>query len=204
MNDQNNQSDSVKDTQKKQDEGNATDTTQAATKVQASIDEDNLLESATGDLKGLASALEEAKAKAEENWNTYLRARADMENVRRRAQIDVENAHKYGIERFAREMLSVIDSLEHGLQVADSVKDTVYHEGMELTQKLCMDTFEKFGIKRIEPAIGETFDPLRHEAISAQVSTEIDPNKVMIVAQRGFMLHDRVLRPARVIVSRKE
>lgn len=164
--------------------------------------DDNLLESASVDLKALAKNLEEAQKKSEENWNLYLRSRADMENVRRRAEIDVENAHKYSIERFAKEMLSVVDSLEHGLQVADSVKDTAYHEGMELTLKLCLDTFDKFGIKKIEP-LGETFDPLRHEAISTQINHEVPPNKVLVVAQRGFMLHDRVLRPARVIVSRK-
>lgn len=169
-------------------------------------EEEHLLEddSHNKDLLGLAKELEAAKAKAEENLNAYLRVRADIENIQRRAAIDVENTRKYGIERFAREMLVVVDSLEQGLQVADSAKDTAYHEGMALTLKLCLDIFDKFGIKRIDPAMGDAFDPLRHEAISAQVRDDMEPNKILVVAQKGFILQDRVLRPARVIVTRKE
>lgn len=145
----------------------------------------------------------ELQNKVDENWNLYLRARADIENVRQRAQKDVENAHKYGNERFARELLAVIDSLEHGLQVADSVKDQAYHAGMELTLKLCLDIFDKFGIKCINP-INEPFDPSKMEAISMQVNPEMEPNQVLLVAQKGFILNDRILRPARVIVSKRE
>lgn len=172
-------------------------------KMTQSVEDEALLEDATLDVKGLAKALEESKEKAAENWNTYLRARADMDNIQRRAQLDVEKAHKYGVERFAKDMLAVMDCLEQGLQVADSVKDTAYHEGMELTLKLFLDIFDRYGIKQIDP-IGESFDPLRHEAISAQMNNDVESNKVLVVAQKGFVLHDRVLRPARVIVSRKE
>lgn len=165
--------------------------------------EDQKKDKGTDSKAGPDAALEEAKNKAEENWNLYLRTRADIENIRRRAQIDVENAHKYSIERFAKEMLAVIDSLEQGLQVADSVKDEAYHQGMELTLKLCLDTFEKFNILAINP-VGEPFDPTKHEALSAQVSNDMEPNRVISVIQKGFILNDRVLRPARVIVSRRE
>lgn len=144
---------------------------------------------------------EDSKTKAEENWNLFLRTRADMDNLRRRSDLDIENARKYGIERFAKELLAVIDSLEQGLAVAESEHDTAYRQGVELTLKLCLDIFEKFGVIAISP-LGETFDPSRHEAILMQDNDEVEPNKVLAVAQKGFMLQDRLLRPARVIVSR--
>jgi molecular chaperone GrpE len=150
---------------------------------------------------GLEQALNDAKMKVEENWNLFLRARADLDNYRRRAEIDIENARKYSLERFARELLAVVDSLEHGLAVAESEHDSAYREGMALTKKLLLDIFEKFGIAQIDP-LGEVFDPIKHEAISMQASNEVEPNRVLVVAQKGFMLHDRVLRPARVVVSR--
>lgn len=150
----------------------------------------------------LAKVLEETKNKAEENWNLFLRTRADMDNIRRRADIDVENAKKYGVERFARELLAVIDSLEHGLSVAETVHDSVYREGMNLTLKLFLDILEKFGVYRITPSKGEALDPSKHEAISMQSTNELEPNKVLMLAQAGFTLHDRVLRPARVVVSK--
>lgn len=151
----------------------------------------------------LKKALEEAQTKSEENWNLFLRTRADMDNLRRRAELDLDNARKYGVERFAREMLSVIDSLEHGLAIAESEHDAAYRAGMALTLKLCLDIFEKFGIVEINP-LGENFDPNKHEAISMQVNSEVEPNKILIVAQKGFILNERVLRPARVIVSKAE
>lgn len=167
----------------------ATDTANAANAVRTDVAE-------------LQKALEEAKSKSEENWNLFVRTRADMDNYRRRSELDVENARKYGIERFARELIAVVDSLEHGLAVAESEHDTVYREGMLLTLKLCLDIFEKFGITRIDPALSETFDPNKHEAISIQATKDVEPNKIMVVAQKGFMLQDRVLRPARVVVSK--
>jgi molecular chaperone GrpE len=126
-----------------------------------------------------------------------------MENVRRRAQLDVESARNYSIERFAKEMLGVIDSLEHGLQVAESAHDNAYREGMALTLKLCLDIFEKFGIVCINPE-GQPFDHHKHEALTTQVNNDVPPNTVLLVAQKGFLLKDRVLRPARVVVSKNE
>lgn len=151
----------------------------------------------------MAKALKEAQNKVKENWDLYLGTRADIENTRRRAKIDVENAHKYAIERFSKDMLAVVDSLEQGLQVADSVKDEAYHQGLELTLKICFDIFEKYGIKVINP-VGAAFDPTKHEVLTTQVSAELEPNRVVSVIQKGFILNDRVLRPARVIVSKKE
>lgn len=147
-------------------------------------------------------ALDAAKQKAEENWNLFLRTRADMDNLRRRAEMDVDNARKYGIERFARELIAVVDSLEHGVIVAESAGDVAYREGMALTLKLFLDIFEKFGITRIQPAVGELFDPNKHEAISLQENSDAKPNTILVMAQPGFLLQDRVLRPARVVVTK--
>lgn len=145
--------------------------------------------------------LDEAKQKAEDNWNLFLRTRADMDNIRRRAQLDLESSRKYSVEKFARELLGVVDSLEHGLSVAEKAGDVAYKEGMALTIKLLLDTFDKFDIKRIYP-LSETFDPSKHEAISMLENAEVAPNTILVVAQPGFILHDRVLRPARVVVAK--
>ncbi len=148
--------------------------------------------------------LEEARKKAAENWDLFLRTRADADNIRRRAVIDVENAHKYGIEKFAREILDVVDSIDHGLTASSADTDSkALKEGMVLTYKLLIDTLDKFGIKQLNPQ-GEMFDPLRHEAMSAQVNKDLEPNTVLMVVQKGFTLHDRLLRAAKVIVSKTE
>ena len=160
------------------------------------------LDQAKADIDAQVKALEESKTKAEENWNLFLRARADMENVRKRAQLDIENARKYSTEPFAREIINVVDSLEQGLSIAESANDSAYRQGMALTLKLCLDIFEKFGITQIKVEEGGNFDPNRHEAISMQESRDYEANKILVIAQKGYMLYDRVLRPARVIVSK--
>lgn len=153
--------------------------------------------------QSLKEELEESRRKAAENWDLFLRARADADNIRRRAMLDVENAHKYGIEKFAKEILLVVDSLDHGLSATTEGGEKGLREGLELTYKLLLDTLEKFGIKQINP-MGETFDPMLHEALSSQVNPDVEPNKILVVIQKGFTLHERMLRPARVIVSRTE
>lgn len=150
----------------------------------------------------LADLLEEARRKAAENWDLFLRTRADADNIRRRATIDVENAHKYGVERFARELLAVVDSLDHGLASVGADANAL-KEGMELTYKLLLDILTKFGIQVINP-LNEPFDPTKHEALTAQAKNDVNPNTVLTVVQKGFTLQDRVLRPARVIVSKVE
>ncbi len=145
---------------------------------------------------------EEAKKKIEETKDLYLRTKADMENVRRRAQIDLDNAYKYSVEKFAKELVGVVDSLEHGIGIANTEHDNAMREGMTLTLKLLLDIFEKFGIKGIEPVIGDDFNPKIHEALSMQFSTDVSPNKIMLVAQKGFTLQERLLRPARVIIAK--
>ncbi len=147
--------------------------------------------------------LEDARARADEHWNELLRSRADMENLRRRAERDVENAHKFALEKFSQELLPVVDSLELGIAAVNGDGDELQKllEGMELTLKMLLSTLEKFGIKQLVP-VGEKFDPERHQAMSMQESAEHEPNTVMAVMQKGYVLNDRLVRPAMVVVAK--
>ncbi|WP_018234071.1 nucleotide exchange factor GrpE [Thioalkalivibrio thiocyanodenitrificans] len=146
--------------------------------------------------------LEEARAKAEENWDKLLRVQAEMENLRKRTARDLENARKYALEKFAGELLAVRDSLEMGLDAARGETDVEkIREGTELTLKMLAQVMEKFGVEPVDPQ-GERFDPDRHQAMSMQENAELEPNTVMTVMQKGYLLNDRLLRPAMVIVSK--
>ena len=143
----------------------------------------------------LATALAEAE-KLREDW---LRAKAETENVRRRATEDVAKAHRFGVEGFAGALLAVKDSLDAALVVENSSIES-FKEGVEITARQLDGVFEKFAIKAINP-VGEKFDPHRHQAIS-QVDSDQEPNTVVAVLQKGYLLHDRVLRPALVTVAK--
>ncbi|HRD69981.1 MAG TPA: nucleotide exchange factor GrpE [Legionella sp.] len=149
-------------------------------------------------------ALEEqltlAEQKAHENWEKSVRAVAELDNVRRRMEREVANAHKYGMEKLVSALLPVIDSLEQALQMA---KDASMQEGLKLTMKLFTDVMQKFDVEQIDP-VGATFDPQQHEAMSIQESPGTPPNTVTAVFQKGYKLNDRVIRPARVIVSKNK
>lgn len=152
----------------------------------------------------LARLLEEAHAKAEENWEKVVRVQAELENSQRRAQRDVENAHKFGLEKFAQELLPVKDSLEMGLAAAEGSDHEVadkLREGTELTLKMFTSAMEKFGIKEVDPQ-GEPFNPDWHQAMTMQESAEHEPNTVIAVMQKGYILNERLLRPAMVVVSK--
>lgn len=137
--------------------------------------------------------------KAAEHHDAWLRAKAESENVRRRAQEDIAKAHKFAVERFAGELLAVKDSLEAALA---SEKQTVedLRAGVELTQKQLVSAFEKSGLKEINP-VGEKFDPHRHQAIG-MVDSEQEANTVVSVLQKGYLIAERVLRPALVMVAK--
>ena len=146
--------------------------------------------------------LNEATKKAEENWERFVRAQAEMENVRRRAEKDLQNAHKFALERFSKELLAVVDSLELGLQAAsaaDANADGV-REGMELTLKQLGAALERFDVKPVDP-LGERFNPEFHQAMAAEPTGDAEPNTVIRVFQKGYLLHDRLLRPALVVVA---
>lgn len=157
------------------------------------------------DAVDLESALEEARAKANENWERFLRATAEQDNIRKRAERDVEHARKFAVERFAKDLIEVLDSLDLGLKSADQADavetaELAVIEGVKLTRKVFVDTLGKHGVQVIE-AQGETFDPGRHEAMSAVPSADHPPNTIIEVIQRGYLLNERVLRPAMVIVA---
>jgi molecular chaperone GrpE len=146
-------------------------------------------------------AVAAAEARAEEQRNLYMRALAEFDNFRKRSQRDVEQAHKYGLERFAQDLLAVADSLEAGIALAASGGDRSLVEGQQATLRLLQSALHKHGIREIDPA-GARFDPEQHEAIAVQDSETVEPDRVVQVVQKGYQLHGRLLRPARVIVAR--
>ena len=153
----------------------------------------------------LRADLEQARAEAGENLDRFLRAKAEAENIRRRAETDVMAAHKYGLERFAAEIITVRDSLDlaRNLELPHDSSPAVQkmHEGLDLTLKLMDSIFQKFGITLLDPK-GLKFDPERHQAISMVDSVEMPPNHVVNVVQKGYLLNERLLRPAMVVVAR--
>ena len=150
-------------------------------------------------LADLESKLSVALAEAEKLREDWLRAKAEAENVRRRAAEDVAKAHRFGVEGFAGALLAVKDSLDAAITVENTSIES-FKEGVEITARQLEAVFEKFAIRAINP-MGEKFDPHRHQAIS-QVDSDQPANTVVAVLQRGYLLHDRVLRPALVIVSK--
>ena len=147
----------------------------------------------------LEEMIRAAELKAEEHHDAWLRAKAETENVRRRAQDDISKAHKFAIEKFAGELLAVKDSLEAAL-AAENPSTESLKAGSELTLKQLVAAFEKSGLKEINPA-GEKFDPNFHQAIS-MIESEQEPNTVVTVLQKGYLIAERVLRPALVIVAK--
>ncbi|WP_127476758.1 nucleotide exchange factor GrpE [Sulfurivermis fontis] len=159
-------------------------------------------EQAAPDAQELQLQLEDARSKADEHWNQVLRLQAELENNRRRAERDVENAHKYALDRFTQDLLPVRDSLELALAAIgpDSALDRL-REGTELTLKMLTQAMEKYGIREVNP-VGQPFNPEQHQAMSMQESTEVAPNCVLAVMQKGYTLNDRLVRPALVVVAK--
>jgi len=148
-------------------------------------------------LEGLLNASE---IKAQENWDKLLRAMAELDNVKRRAERDVAAAHKYALDRFAEDLIPVLDSLEQATLSASDESHKAMREGLELTMSMFTKVLEKFGIVVLNP-VGEVFDPNNHEAMMMQPSSDVKPNTVLTVIQKGYRLNDRIIRPARVVVS---
>jgi molecular chaperone GrpE len=146
------------------------------------------------------NALEEARAEAAAMKDAWLRARAEVENVRRQGQLDVARAHKYAIEKFADDLLAVKDALEQTLAAEQSVSPETLKAGSDLTLKALNAAFGRAQIREIDPA-GQKFDPHQHQAMQA-VESDLPPNTVVTVFQKGYLLNDRVLRPALVTVSK--
>ncbi|WP_455379905.1 nucleotide exchange factor GrpE [Acidihalobacter prosperus] len=146
--------------------------------------------------------LQEMEEKAKDHWDQFVRAQAELDNLRKRTERDLANAHKYALEKFANELLPVKDSLEMGLNAAEGGEgEANIREGVELTLRMFNKVLTKFGIEEVDPA-GERFDPERHQAMTMQPSDEHPPNTVLEVMQKGYVLNDRLLRPAMVVVSK--
>ncbi|MCH7671119.1 MAG: nucleotide exchange factor GrpE [Proteobacteria bacterium] len=202
-----------------------TEVTEATEATEATEDSEELLgaddsppvDSAFGEITSeqAVEKLEQFELASENAKDDLLRVQAEMQNLRRRTQQDVEKAHKYGQEKFAIELLGVVDNLERAL-AADGANDEsdegastvnegekikAIYEGVELTLKSFADCFSKFSIEVVEPH-GEPFDPELHQAMSIQENAEVEPNTVIAVMQKGYTLHGRVIRPAMVIVAK--
>jgi len=148
-----------------------------------------------------ADALAAAEAKAQENWNSYMRAVAELDNFRKRTERELDNARKFAIERFAQELVTVGDALEAGISAGAANPGPALLEGAQATLRQLYRAFDKAGIKIIDPA-GQPFDPNWHEAMAVQESREHPANTVLAVIQKGYSLNGRLLRPARVIVNK--
>lgn len=166
---------------------------------EAKANEDKTLEPATESMPSLEQLLKKAELDAEEHHDAWLRAKADAENIRKRAQIDIASAHKYAVENFSTELLAVMDSLEAALAVENATVEN-FKSGMELTLRQLTAAFEKFNIKVINPE-GAKFDPHLHQAMCT-VNSDLASNTVVQVMQKGYVLNDRVIRPALVSVSK--
>ncbi|VAW69947.1 Heat shock protein GrpE [hydrothermal vent metagenome] len=151
----------------------------------------------------LMDKLELAERKATENWDQLLRTKAEMDNIRRRTQKDLENAHKFALEKFISELLAVKDSLELGIDAASQEGARVESllEGSQMTLSMLSGVFEKFNVLELNPQ-GEKFNPDHHQAMTMQPSAEHEPNTVITVMQKGYLLNDRLVRPAMVMVSK--
>ncbi len=161
----------------------------------------NPLEAAEARIAELESYISEADAREKD---IQLRAQAEIQNIRRRAEQDVEKAHKFALEKFSKELLTVVDNLERGLAALDNAvtdeKTQALVDGVEMTHKEFISTLAKFGVEAVG-AVGEAFNPELHQAISMQPAEGIDANHISTVLQKGYTLQGRVLRPAMVIVA---
>ncbi len=150
-------------------------------------------------MPSMEEMLKQAELLAQEHHDAWLRAKADSDNTRKRAQVDIGNAHKYAVENFSSELLTVKDSLEAALNIENTTLENL-KSGVELTLKQLISVFEKFNIAEVNP-MGEKFDPHQHQAMS-MVEADVAPNTVIGVMQKGYKLNDRILRPALVMVAK--
>lgn len=189
----------------------AEQTATAADELQDLEQNEGAAESGAGSVSNQDISLEQALEKlaqaelaAEKAQDDLLRVQAEMQNLRRRTEQDIEKAHKYGQEKFSSELLSVMDNLERALDAASEHENEAVkaiYDGVDLTLKSFSDCFSKFNIEALDP-LGEPFDPALHQAMSMQENTDVEPNTIIAVMQKGYTLHGRVIRPAMVMVAK--
>ena len=183
-------------------ENKPADETTTATASEAEAEIEETAQDENPEHAVLTGMLEDARNKADEHWNQVLRLQAELENLQKRSERELANAHKFALDRFSQELLPVRDSLEMGLSAfTESNADTEkLHEGVDLTLQMLVGVMEKFGISEVNPQ-DEPFNPDLHQAMSMQEREDVAPNTVVTVVQKGYLLHDRLIRPALVIVS---
>ncbi|SNB59326.1 molecular chaperone GrpE [Marinobacter sp. es.042] len=174
--------------------------------LEAAKEEAQAAEGEAGDNE--TSEVEALQAQVQEFQEQILRSQAEMQNVRRRAEIDVEKAHKFALEKFVKELLPVADSLEKAVESTEGHDESgelvaSIREGVEMTLSLFMSSLKKFNVEQINP-VGEPFDPQHHEAMSMVPAPDAEPNSVVAVVQKGYLLNGRVVRPAMVVVAKAE
>lgn len=171
----------------------------------SSEDDGNVLVGEDVGITALQKQLEEAQQQAAANLDKAIRTQAELENLKKRVQKDLDDERKYGLAKFAKELLSVLDSLELGIQAAtgDSPDVVKLREGNELTKKQFESVFAKFNIETVDPT-GQPFNPELHQAMVMQPSSTVAPNHVITVFQKGYVLNGRLLRPAMVVVAKAE
>ncbi|MEM0514565.1 nucleotide exchange factor GrpE [Pseudoalteromonas sp. YIC-827] len=171
--------------------------------AQAEQEQGSQEQSIEAELAALYAELEAAKQTVEEQKDSVIRAAAEVENIRRRAAQDVEKAHKFALEKFANELLPVIDNLERAIEFADKENEALAPmlEGIEMTAKSFVEAVGKFNVEVVNPQ-GEAFNPELHQAMAMQPSEDVAPNTVIAVMQKGYTLNGRLLRPAMVMVSK--
>ena len=177
-------------------------TGEAETHEEATVESEHDVSESDAETQAEPTDTASPETQIEELKESVLRAQAELLNVRRRAERDVENAHRYAIEKFAKDLLAVLDSMDRALELARTTDgfDMAMLEGTEMTHKLLLDTAAKHGVEAIDP-VGVAFDPKEHQAMSMVPSTEHAPNTVMAVMQKGYKLEGRVIRAAMVVVS---
>ncbi|MCG7900369.1 MAG: nucleotide exchange factor GrpE [Candidatus Thiodiazotropha lotti] len=191
---------------KDQPQDSAENVEEPQAQVEEPVAENEVIEEAAAsdqDHQELTKLLEDARSKADEHWDQVMRMRAEMDNLRKRGQRDLENAHKFALDKISQDMLQVWDSLELGYQASldDSADIDKIREGTELTLKLLVDVMNRHGIEQVDPE-GEAFNPEFHQAMSMQERDDVEPNTVVAVVQKGYLLNGRLLRPAMVMVSK--
>lgn len=153
------------------------------------------------DYEELEKKIKVAEQKAEQNWDKAIRALAELDNVRRGAERDITKAHRYGLEKFVADSIPVADAVNQALSIAEKSSDLAMVEGLKLIEKLLLDVFAKHHVQELNP-INEQFNPHEHEAMAMQDLPDALPNSIIAVFQKGYKLHDRVVRPARVVVAK--
>lgn len=187
-----------------EDKATSEDAQNAAEAVQdETAQQEQVVEEQAEAAPDLAEQLEAALAQAAANKEAELRAHAEMQNIRRRAERDVENAHKFALEKMSGELLTVVDNLERALQAAGAADESsqALREGVEMTLSSFITTLSKFNIEQIDPE-GAPFDPQQHQAMSMIENADVEPNTVVAVLQKGYSLNGRLVRPAMVMVSK--